>query len=238
MKNIIRKFFRWIPENWKAKYDYLFDKSVGNEFQGPFNGQIVRQGVFRSLLQNYKFKAIAETGTFRGVTTRFLAMESGLPVFTVEAMPRYFHYAKMALRRLSSVKIFLGDSREFIKKLSADSAMPKKDVFFYLDAHWHEDLPLYQEVELIGNCWSNAVILIDDFEVPGDAGYLFDDYGNGKRLNLKYISPLLADKWEVFFPSVPSSGETGIKRGYVILASKAIAERVAHTPNLKQLQSS
>jgi hypothetical protein len=55
-------------------------------------------------------------------------------------------------------------------------------VFFHLDAHWEGDLPLQEEIEIILGRFPNFLIMIDDFRVPGDSGYGFDDYGRGKML--------------------------------------------------------
>lgn len=145
------------------------------------------------------FQAIVETGTFRGVTTKFFAQQTNLPVFSVEVEPRYFQYSKRSLRSFEKVDLVLGDSRAFLNRLIADTACPKLNVFFYLDAHWNDDLPLYEELVCIGDHWNNSVVMIDDFNVPDDAGYFFDDYGPGSKLCLEYISPLLENKWSVFF---------------------------------------
>ena len=66
-----------------------------------------------------------------------------------------------------------------------DRAVP---TLFYLDAHWHEYLPLRDELEIALGQFANAVVLIDDFQVPDDPGYGFDDYGPGKTLNLEYLA--------------------------------------------------
>jgi hypothetical protein len=61
------------------------------------------------------------------------------------------------------------------------------------------------------------IVMIDDFQVP-NSEYLFDDYGPGKTLNLSYLDPTTsAYKLSVFFPAETSSGETGARRGSVVL---------------------
>lgn len=228
----VRSLLRWMPISWKSAMEFYFDNSLGKEFGGAFNGQTFRQSIFKDLIKTLPFEAIIETGTFRGATTEFMSEHSKLPVYTVEAESRIFHYAKLKLRRHKNIKISLGDSRDFICRLIEDKSIPKNNVFFYLDAHWQEDLPLYKEVELIGNNWQNAVIMIDDFKVSDDAGYIFDDYGNGKRLSLEYLLPLLKD-WSVFFPKASSEEETGLKRGSVVLVSKSLEDKVKQIPSLR-----
>jgi hypothetical protein len=165
------------------------------------------------------FDAIVETGTFRGVTTAFMAEKVNVPIYTVEAEARFFHYAQNNLRRYKNVRVTNSDSRDFLKGLITDASVPKGRVFFYLDAHWKDDLPLLEEVILIGDNWRDVVIMIDDFEVPDDADYKFDDYGEGKKLCLEYIGREEVSKWEVYFPVGRGPEDTGMKRGCVVLAS-------------------
>jgi hypothetical protein len=48
--------------------------------------------------------------------------------------------------------------------------------------------------------------MIDDFEVPFDPGYGYDDYGSGKTLVASYIRPVIsAHQLQAFYPSTPSA---------------------------------
>jgi energy-coupling factor transporter ATP-binding protein EcfA2 len=100
-----------------------------------------------------------------------------------------------------------------------DDIIPKDKVFLGLDAHWHDDLPLREEVELIFCHWTRPVVMIDDFQVPEDSGCQFDDYGQGKKLSLEYLDPVAHLGFTPFFPALPSSEEVGVKRGWVVLVS-------------------
>ena len=222
-----------MPVSWKARLEYYFDSSLGNEFSGPFNGQKFRQQIFLDLVKAVPFKAIVETGTFRGVTTSFMAERIEAPIFTVESEPRFYHFAKLNLKGHPNVHVSLADSREFLNGLIANPEVPKDRVFFYLDAHWNEDLPLYEEVRLIGEQWSDVVVMIDDFEVPDDSDYRFDDYGNGKKLCLDYLGSDLLENWAVYFPSGRGADDTGIKRGCVVLASRSLSGEVSGIPSLR-----
>ena len=102
-------------------------------------------------------------------------------------------------------------------------------LFIYLDAHWYEDLPLEEEIEIICSSFKDYVIMVDDFEVPGDRGYGYDDYGKSKSLTLKQFSRVFKRHDLVaLFPSVPSSEESGYKRGCVVLVKgRAMIEKAA-----------
>jgi hypothetical protein len=97
-----------------------------------------------------------------------------------------------------------------------------KTPFIYLDAHWEEDLPLREELEIIREAWDRAIVMIDDFAVPGDPGYGYDDYGSGKALEQDYLPPMPG--WSLCYPAVPSAEETGERRGCSVLLSPALAE--------------
>jgi hypothetical protein len=188
---------------------------------GPFNGQHKRRELFLSLILACRPVAIIETGTYVGASTEFIANASKLPVYSVEADARNFGFAKMRLRRNRNVQLSLGDSREFLMKFIACNAAKYEahPLLFYLDAHWGEDLPLFDELANIFYSFSRAIVLIDDFQVPDDDGYGYDDYGVGKALNREYIGPHLS-KFQLaeFFPTTPSTAESGLRRGCVVLA--------------------
>lgn len=237
MDQRVRNLLKWTPVSWKAALEFRFDKSLGTEFGGPFNGQAFRQEIFNDLTKKLKFEGIVETGTFRGITTAYMAEHSTAKIFSVESEPRFFHYAKLNLRRYKNVTVKNADSRAFLEGLITDASVPKRRVFFYLDAHWNEDLPLYEEVKLIDKNWNEVVIMIDDFEVPDDSDYKFDDYGNGKKLCLDYLGAELLANWTVYFPKGRGADDTGIKRGCVVLASKSLRSEVDGITSLRSYEA-
>jgi hypothetical protein len=202
--------------------DYYRFPKLRSSWGGALNGQEHRQKIVETFISRLPLDAIVETGTFRGTTTSFFAALTSLPIYTVEYDPRAQGFGFMALRRFKNVHRFGGDSRQFLRRLTSEPSLRDKTILFYLDAHWGEDLPLSEELDIICNHWSRAVVLIDDFQVPDDAGYNYDDYGSGKVLNLDYIKPFVQRfGLRMFFPSLSSRKETGAKRGSVTLASEA-----------------
>jgi hypothetical protein len=94
-------------------------------------------------------------------------------------------------------------------------------VFFYLDAHGYGDLPMADEIRLAFRYWPEAVVMVDDFAVPDDPGYGFDDWGPGKALSLGYLIDNGILPAGVWFPRCNSAAETGMRRGCVVLAHGA-----------------
>jgi hypothetical protein len=141
-----------------------------------------------------------------------------LPIYTVELQPRIAGYAQGRFLFNNSVIVGCGDSKAFLRSLLTNRKWADKRIFFYLDAHWEEELPLAEEVEVIFASAVDPVVMVDDFQVPADPGYKFDDYGPGKALTLQYLDAQICKlKLSAFFPAAPSQAETGSKRGCVVL---------------------
>lgn len=200
---------------------------------GPMNGQVGRQRVVRQLAASFRPEVVIETGTFRGATTSFLHAVTGAPTYTVEATPRYFEFARRRFAAVPEISVERGDSRTVLRRLAQDAALSSKRAFIYLDAHWEEDLPLAEEIEIIREGWRRSVVMIDDFAVPDDPGYRYDDYGPGKVLNTDYLPTL--DGWTLLFPSIRSSDETGARRGCVVLVPDHMAADVAALCDLRSV---
>ncbi|RAV13496.1 hypothetical protein DQP55_09950 [Mycolicibacterium sp. GF69] len=182
------------------------------------NGQVGRVQLCRQIFAELPRAAVVETGTFRGTTTEFFA-EFGVPVYTAEATARLHAFAEQRFRSVSDrVHVVLADSRALLQQLASDPSFPKEDVFFYLDAHWHSDLPLAKEIATIFESWQRSIIMIDDFAVPDDS-YNYDDYGPGAVLNAEYLDALGRTDMFRFYPSLPAIQETGYKRGCIVLCN-------------------
>lgn len=204
--------------------EWLLQPSKRQGFGGPFNGQPLRLQFFSELLEQFRPEAVVETGTFRGTTTEYKARASGLPVWSVDKSPRHFGFARTRLRRRREVRLRLGDSSSFLGELLSGVDWRGRRCFVYLDAHWDPELPLLAELETVLRSHAVAVVAIDDFEVPGDPGYGFDDYGPGARLSESLISEVARrHSARIFYPAAPSAKEGGARRGMCVLAARSEA---------------
>jgi hypothetical protein len=200
-----------------------------------FNGQSFRKKIFQEIVAAVPFVAIVETGTWYGGTTGYMASTARLPVFSCELNPRFHAIARQVLVDFPGITLRLSDSRRFLSDLANEPVLAGSPLFIYLDAHWYADLPLKEEVTLIMNNWRHFVIMVDDFQVPGDEGYGYDAYGEGKALTMEYLAePMQTGRLRAYFPSAPSSEETGHRRGSVILASTDYASVLDALPSLKR----
>ncbi len=222
-----------LGEKLVGKIDYYRFPQQKQSWGGPFNGQEFRKKIFHELTENINFDCVVETGTYKGTTTEYMAQNLDLPIYTVEALERNYGYATHRLRKFDNIFLELSDSRVFIRQLAQQPELLEKTVLFYLDAHWDaEDLPLAEELNLIFQYWNKAVILIDDFQVPDDGGYGYDNYGEGRALTLDYLGIHNLNDCIVFFPTLPALKETGARRGMVVLSQSS--ELVGQ---LKQMQT-
>jgi len=223
----------------RGALDYYRKPQLRQAWGGPFNGQTFRRRLFDRLVSSMNFEYIVETGTHRGTTTEYMARSTQVPVYTIEADPKLAGFAWVRLRRLRNVHIQLGDSVESLKLILGSPRMRSGLGFFYLDAHWGADLPLAREVSMIVNSCQRAVVMIDDFRVPGDEGYGFDDYGPGRALEIQYLKPTIAQfNLRLFFPACPSKEETGSRRGSVVITwDNACSARLSEIDLLREWQT-
>ena len=218
-----------------ADLELALGEGVQWPWRGPFNGQHGRQDLVRWIAQQIEFTYAIETGTWRGSSTCFLADVLGCPVWTVEYNPSAYRYTARIFARRDDVHTALGDSRDFLRTF--ESADRDGATFLYLDSHWdRRDLPLWEEIQIIFERWASPVVMIDDFQVPCDPGYRYDDYGDGKSLVYEDLSPHLPPETTVLFPSLASAEETGPRRGCCVIARSDLGERLRgsvlndHTP--------
>ncbi len=212
-----------LPGQWLGMLDYWRFPELRDNWGQVFNGQTRRIELFRFIMREFKPVAIVETGTFGGTTTKFLS-ETGLPIYTIEKHPRFFGFSRMKLRHCSNVTMLNEDSRHGLKALLDGPLRSDRDnnpIFFYLDAHWDVDLPLRDELHIILDAVARPIVLIDDFQVPGDAGYQFDDYGSSGVLNESYLAPALSGRdAAILYPAVRSSEDSGARRGCSIICRR------------------
>ena len=221
LKPFLRRVF---GEQFSGMLDYWRRPTFGREKGLPLNGQMARQVMFRSLMERVSPVAIVETGTCRGATTEYFSA-FGLPVFSIEANPRFYGYARVRLRRCRYVNLLLGDSRSMLRRLFSGALQDRSEmtIFFYLDAHWNDDLPLAEELGIVFRGCSRAVVMIDDFQVPFDPGYGYDDYGPGKALTSDYIAAAVAqNSLCAFYPATPAAHDSGARRGCIVLAKNDV----------------
>lgn len=194
--------------------------------KGPLNNQNLRKKLVQDLLKSYKPLLIIETGTFLGDTTEFLSKYS--EVVSIEKSKLFYYLSKSRFYNEKQIQIIHGKSESELKKIKNF----EEKTFFYLDAHWGDNLPLVFEIEHITNNYLNYIICIDDFAVPNDSSWSFDSY-EGVRLDINLFKNLNLENIKIYFPNYKSALESGEKRGSVFLTNSNNEDYIFKNNNFK-----
>ena len=181
--------------------------SVARPAGEAMNGQVVRREVVRRIAGGLPVDRVVETGTFKGHTTSFLGQVFGRPTWTVEADPARAAAVQRRLGHRPGLHLCAGDSAEVVADLAPQFEVGR--TFFYLDAHWEARLPLWDELAVVFAHAEDPIVMIDDFAVPGDPGYGYDDYGAGQVLDAAHLMPLVPAGFSCWYPVLSSAAETG-----------------------------
>lgn len=109
----------------------------------------------------------------------------GAPVFSCEVDLTRYVLSRLHLLPVTGVKVAHARSPEFLAGLCGTEGVGANPMF-YLDAHWAVECPLREELEVIARKQQCGVIVIDDFRVPWDDGFGYDEY-NGECLDLTLL---------------------------------------------------
>lgn len=224
-----------LPPSWATAIDLNLRPEIRWRWGGPMNGQDGRMAMVRALLTSAQIEQVLETGTSRGATTEWFAKVFGGPVLSVDYNRRNYLFSKAVLREHPNAVVFEMDSREWLGRLAADPEVNTKRTLFYLDAHdTGKSQPVTEEIKIIANGWRDYVIVIDDVALPDDDGYDGENLGNGLKLDLAYVMAGLPDHLKVYLPALPSSRESGMRRGCVVLAPTGpLADNVGMVDHLR-----
>jgi hypothetical protein len=152
----------------------------------PFNGDPITRKEFIRLRNKFSLNTVVETGTYKGMTTRWFA-ENFNQVYTIEFNDDYFREASEKLKYPNIT--FMKGSSESVLLVELLPQLSKQDnvrVIFYLDAHCEQFHPLLDELRAIAKYFpDNCIIVIDDFQVPHTT------YGFDQPLGYDYIKSVL-----------------------------------------------
>jgi len=153
-----------------------------------FNGNQYHQSIVKKYLDQFQIDVVVETGTLHGWTTAFFS-DYVEQVHTIEVRDEPLVKARELLKTRSNIHIHHGNSAELLPPI-LNSISPEQFVLFYLDAHWLDYWPLFDELNIIKKCgMKKIIIMIDDFKVPGTT-YSYDSY-NGISNDIETVGPYL-----------------------------------------------
>jgi hypothetical protein len=204
-----------------------------------FNGETLRARIIYEIVRHFKPRAFVETGTYHAATTILANTFLGLPVYSCEVMFRKVVLAKLITRNMPQIEISWSSSVPFLEKVT--KRLSKQRAIFYLDAHAgfaSAQLPLIQELNTL-LFLNEFVAVIDDFQVPNERSFGFDQY-KGEVIGLELIEDFLkrSNIRRVYLPGYPPRLETGFTRGYCVFWKSTTMDAIMDSPTfpLNQLK--
>ena len=126
----------------------------------PFNDDKYMAEEFIRLRDLYSIKNAVETGSCIFSTTRWLG-ENFEKVYTFEHNTGFYEENFYKISDMPNVKAFNTRSVSGLSQIIDSLTEP---TIFYLDAHWEDDCPINEEIEVISRCKAPHVIAIHDFK--------------------------------------------------------------------------
>src|SRR5262249_47346298 len=126
------------------------------------------------LIRELPATAFVETGTYLGHTAAYVGRQvPEIPIFTCEIDPRLFRRTRAHLAKFANVEVRNQSSPKFLDQLLRIGSLGSMPIF-WLDAHWYSYWPLRDELSIITSAPQPSVIIIDDFQVPGEPQFGYD----------------------------------------------------------------
>lgn len=122
-----------------------------------------------NIKKNLNYDIIIETGTNKGESLEILKAIFN-KVYTCEVLPAYFEEVQKKPGLVDERVVHeLSSSPDFLKKVFTE--LKHDNFYLYLDAHWYEYCPLYDELQLVKDFGYKPVIIIHDFDVGNGFAY-------------------------------------------------------------------
>lgn len=184
-----------------------------------FNRECIRAYIFWRLHQRFSCTSFVETGTFLGYTSAFVRRAFKTPVFTSEINATRYLVSRAYLAWALGTTISHSSSTDFLARVCDESTIGNNPMF-YLDAHWEEYMPLPDELATVAKQCEKALILIDDFYVPWEPRFLYDEYPD-VRIDLETLDRSLGalrKDISVYLPAYsPDQDPTGKGIGFAVV---------------------
>lgn len=219
MKERIERVVTLIPgvTNLRAIPGAARIASVVWGWHGGFGGDRMYQKAVLACIDFFQVSAFVETGTHYGVTTGFVASHRrSLPVYSCEIDKRCYQAARASLDRYKNAFLFQQSSERCLSDLIARSRLGSRPLFF-LDAHSGVSWPLREEMKIIASSQGQAIIVIDNFQVPGRDEFTWISYGD-RRCNFELIKPVIDSRhtYSILYPAYSRQEAYGREVGELV----------------------
>ena len=132
------------------------------------------------IFNKFKIEIMVETGVWQQHSLNFVKTWNGIlkPKVQYYGIEQDNNWAKKAIQDNQNdpkITIIHNDSRKGLIDLINSKILINKNIFFYLDAHWFPDWPLYEEIKILISNLKKFIIGIDDFYTPAHSNYGYDN---------------------------------------------------------------
>lgn len=180
----------------------------------PFEGDALLHEQMKDIIEHFGIDCVVETGTETGATAAAFA-EMVANVYTVD------NEDKLDRPMPSNVITHLGDSVEFLDLLLPELCAQYR-ILFFLDAHLAPEYTrVLEELDILASqSCPDIVIVIHDFQVPGNDELGFDTYDEHGPLCTELIDSRLR---QIFpggsYTASYNKAANGAKRGVGIFSA-------------------
>ena len=194
------------PEDLDSVGD-LIEYGKKNKIIG-FNRQCIRAYILWRISLYFRCTSFVETGTNYGNTTGFVQRAFQIRAFSCEINFLKYFISKMFLVWANGVTLFHSSSPDFLEKINCHDSLGDNPMF-YLDAHWGEYMPLPDELTVIAKQYERAIVVIDDFFVPSEPRFGYDECP-GLRIDTGVVIDALklyCENFQIYLPNYDPSFE-------------------------------
>jgi len=167
-----------------------------------FHGDTYLMELARLLLGKSRY--FIETGTNVGSTLAYVARNyPHVHCFSCEPDLQAYQTARTNVANFQNVEIYNETSQQFIDRLNSQKQLFDRRCVFWLDAHgFGFEWPLRAEIEFITHRFESGYILIDDFLVPGQNQFSYDQY-KGQICSFEFIKSAIKGNlhFALYYPS-------------------------------------
>jgi hypothetical protein len=153
-----------------------------------FNGDIYIQQEFLNIKKKFNIDTVVECGSAVGGTAKWLGKNFSF-VFSIEINNDFLKWAVQKCEDLLNVKFILGDTTKILPTLLI---LCDNNTIFWIDSHWGQHFPLFDELKIIKASGLKPVIAIHDCVVPNIPELGYDSY-NGIDISYDNIKIYLDD---------------------------------------------
>jgi len=154
-------------------------------------------------------------------------------IYEVDSVKEYCDAASEKYSKINNIVIAHDSSEKYLKRLIDENTFHEDDhCMFYLDAHWYDYWPLRDEMKEILRL-KRAIILIDDFYVPGKP-FDYDSY-QGARLDLNYIRDLISGRsHDIYYTAIGNRDNRGMAIIFIGYKENDIHDTLKGLPLIKE----